>query len=197
MTETDIDQQPKAPERTSKFEGAVEGFLGGLIILLLSYTLRLLGLAAFLPELAVARLVSVTPGPVESFLIGNLGALAKTTAFYSAIAINQLVYVLLGVAFVRIRSSLPFAEFWKKGLTYFWIPMLATLGILAILTGGQLSDVYGIPTLSIVLVSSVILHLIYAGVVGGVNQYRYSHGQPETQSPGSEKRGLTRRFFIT
>ena len=190
-------QQPKTAERTSRFDGAIEGFLGGLLILLLSYTLRLLGLAAFLPELAVARLVSVTPGPVESFLIGNLGALAKVTAFYSAIAVNQLVYVLLGVAFVRIRSSLPFAEIWKKGLTYFWIPTLATLGILAILTGGQLSDAYGLPTLSIVLVSTIILHLIYAGIVGGVNQFRYSRRHLEGQGPSAEKRGLTRRFFIT
>lgn len=82
------------------------GAAAGGASLALSFILRLLGLGAFLPELAVDLAVGVVPGGVESFFIRTMGEGAKALAVLVAVLAFLTAYAMGAVPYRRIERAL-------------------------------------------------------------------------------------------
>ena len=81
------------------------GLLSGLITVALSYVLRVVAGALFLPEIAMSAIISITPAFIESQLVSLLRELAKYIIITVASLTNAFLYGLLAVAVVNLSGS--------------------------------------------------------------------------------------------
>src|SRR3990172_1697503 len=80
------------------------GVAAGGAALLLSFVLRLLGLGAFLPEIAVDFAVGILPGNVESVFIQAMGEGAKAFGLLVGVGCTLLAYGLGAVPYRAIEA---------------------------------------------------------------------------------------------
>lgn len=81
------------------------GLLSGLVTVTLSYILRVTINTPFLPELAAAAIISITPASIESQIILLLREAAKYITILSASIINVLLYGLLTVLIFSLSED--------------------------------------------------------------------------------------------
>lgn len=81
-----------------------KGLAGGALALGISFLLRTYSEGVFLPELAALTLFSSVSGEIQSQAVENLGVLAKYSAFLGAVAVNLILYGLVGMGLLRIKN---------------------------------------------------------------------------------------------
>lgn len=82
------------------------GVVAGGAGLLLTFILRILGIGAFLPEIAVDFVVGRIPGSIESFFISTMGEGAKILALCTALAVFLVLPGLYAMPFRRVQAWL-------------------------------------------------------------------------------------------
>ncbi len=83
------------------------GFLSGIVALVVTFILRVLGLGVFLPEVALQAVITDIPGSIESFFIGSLGEGAKILGLATAVFAVLLAFGVGALVFRRIQRRIP------------------------------------------------------------------------------------------
>ncbi|HLE55353.1 MAG TPA: molybdopterin-dependent oxidoreductase [Thermoplasmata archaeon] len=83
------------------------GCLAGVAALVVTFLLRVMGLGAFLPEVALEAVVTHIPGSIESFFIASLGEGAKLLGLASAVVAVLAAFGIGALFFRRIQNAIP------------------------------------------------------------------------------------------
>jgi DMSO/TMAO reductase YedYZ molybdopterin-dependent catalytic subunit len=173
------------------------GLLAGVLAVTLSFVLRTYTGTLFLPEVGALTLFSSVPGELESQAVQTLGVLAKYLTFYGAVAVNVLVYGVVGVGLFRLAARLPRNWYPGRALLSGFVAYAVLLGLtIAVLARSEiLSQPAPLYSAALGLVPpSLLFGLAFGSFAGPSSGTPIGTVQPvKIGTEGLRRRGFLRR----
>ncbi|MCL4435331.1 MAG: molybdopterin-dependent oxidoreductase [Thaumarchaeota archaeon] len=177
----------------------INGFIGGAVLLTVSFVFRVVLNGPFLPEIAAGKIFATVPGQVESQAVLLLGAFAKYLMVLGLAVATAALYGLYNTLLIRRRIHSLSTGNVVNGLVFSLPLWLIHVGAAYVLDG-----VYFKTSLAESLILLLIAHLTYGATVGATytklpveaRGKKEEEEQVVMEQQERKGRGRARRIFI-